>query len=94
LIDSTAPTLARAMTPAGAITLHQTGVTAVPHATDASSGVPTQSCGAIATSAAGDHTVTCHATDNAGHLRGAVLHYTVGYRDDHDHQAEATTIGK
>jgi hypothetical protein len=38
--------------------------------------------------------VTCHATDNAGHLRGAVLHYTVGYRDDHDHEAEATTIGK
>jgi len=39
--------------------------------------------------------VTCHATDNAGHLGGAVLHYTVGYRDDdHDHEAEATTIGK
>jgi len=84
----------RTILAAGAITLHQTGITAVPHATDASSGVPTQSCGAIATSAAGDHTVTCHATDNAGHLRGAVLHYTVGYRDDHDHQAEATTIGK
>ena len=94
MIDGTAPTLARAITPAGAITLHQTGVTAVPHATDASSGVATQSCGAIDTSTAGDHTVTCHATDNAGHLGGAVLHYTVGYTDDHDHEAEATTIGK
>jgi hypothetical protein len=61
------------------VTVGQTGVTASPNATDGTSGVATSSCGAIDTATAGDHTVTCTATDNAGNTASADLHYTVEY---------------
>ena len=78
-IDHTPPSLAPTVTPA-APSLNQTGVTASPNATDATSGVASASCGAIDTSTAGDHTVTCTATDNAGNTNAATIHYTVEYQ--------------
>jgi len=37
-------------------------------------------CGSIDTSTAGDHTVTCSATDNAGNTATRLIHYTVEYQ--------------
>ena len=51
--------------------------TATPHATDASSGVASQSCDVPQTSAAGAASVTCRATDVAGNTAVALAHYTV-----------------
>ncbi len=62
------------------MTLGQTGVTAAPHASDATSGVASSSCGAIDTTTAGKHTVQCTATDNAGNTASASIDYVVGYR--------------
>jgi hypothetical protein len=79
-IDQTPPSLAPTLS-TNTIYLNQTGVTASPNATDATSGVaPSSSCGAIDTSSAGDHTVTCTATDNAGNTNTATVHYTVQYK--------------
>ena len=77
-IDSTAPTLAPAVGPTP-ILLHGSA-TATPNATDATSGVASQSCGALDTGTAGLHTVTCTATDNAGNSATASVTYLVAYR--------------
>jgi hypothetical protein len=61
------------------IYLSQSGVTATPNATDATSGMDRQSCGTVDTSTAGDHTLTCGATDNAGNTTSVIVHYTVEY---------------
>jgi YVTN family beta-propeller protein len=78
-IDQTPPTLAPTFSPS-TIYLGQTGVTASPNASDATSGVASSSCGSVDTSTAGDHTVTCTATDNAGNTASATVHYTVQYK--------------
>jgi len=78
-IDATQPTLSPTLS-ATTVALNQTGVTASPNASDATSGVATAGCGPIDTSTAGDHTVTCSATDDAGNSRSATLHYLVEYR--------------
>jgi WD40 repeat protein len=78
-IDATNPVLSPTLS-ATVVTIGQTGVTASPNATDATSGVDSQSCGAIDTSSAGDHTVECTATDNAGNTASTTLHYLVEYR--------------
>lgn len=77
--DTTGPTLAPTVSPSP-LRVGQTGATASANATDAGSGVASQSCGAIDTSTAGDHTVTCTATDNAGNTTDETIHYTVEYR--------------
>ena len=51
--------------------------TAVPNATDATSGVAAQSCAAPDTSTAGTRTVACSATDTAGNQATQTLTYTV-----------------
>ena len=76
-IDTVAPTLSP--TWPSPILLHQSGVIATPHAADATSGVAAQSCGPMSTATAGDHTLTCQATDNAGNQRTVQTHYTVEY---------------
>lgn len=60
--------------------LHQTGANASANAGDSGSGVASQSCGPVDTSSAGDHTVTCTATDNAGNTSSETIHYTVKYK--------------
>jgi CotH protein/lamin tail-like protein len=77
-IDSVAPSLAPTFSPA-TILLHGTA-TATPHATDATSGVASQSCGTPDTSSAGVHTLTCTATDNAGNSTTVNVGYVVQYK--------------
>jgi len=77
-IDSIAPALAPTISPA-TILLHGTA-TATPHATDATSGVASQSCGSPDTSSAGVHTLTCTATDIAGNTSTVNVGYLVQYR--------------
>ncbi|MEA2168261.1 MAG: hypothetical protein QOF76_1561, partial [Solirubrobacteraceae bacterium] len=72
--DSTPPTLAPALS--GPAVVGQ-AVSAAPNAGDATSGVASQSCGAVNTSTAGPHTVTCSATDTAGNAGTQTLGYTV-----------------
>jgi hypothetical protein len=74
-VDSTGPTLAPTLSPA-AIYLGAVA-TAAPNATDAGTGVASQSCDVVSTSLAGDQTVRCTATDNAGNTTTVVVHYTV-----------------
>jgi hypothetical protein len=62
------------------VTLGQTGVTASPHATDATSGIASASCDPVDTSTAGKHTLQCTATDMAGNSASASIDYVVGYR--------------
>jgi hypothetical protein len=77
-VDRTNPILSPSLsTPA---TIGQAGVTALPNATDATSGVASSSCGAVDTSTAGPKTVTCTATDNAGNTASADLTYVVEYK--------------
>jgi YVTN family beta-propeller protein len=78
-LDQTPPSLAPTLSTA-TIYLNQSGVTASANATDATSGVASSSCGTVDTSTAGDHTVTCTATDNAGNTNSATIHYTVQYK--------------
>ncbi|MGZ8514319.1 MAG: choice-of-anchor Q domain-containing protein [Candidatus Limnocylindrales bacterium] len=78
-IDQTQPTLSPTLS-ATTVVVSQTGVTASPNASDATSGVASSSCGSIDTSSPGVHTVTCTATDNAGNTGSATLTYVVEYR--------------
>ena len=80
-IDSVPPTLSPALSDPQP-TLGQAGVTATAGASDLApgSGIASASCGTINTSTPGDHTVTCTATDRAGHTRNATIHYLVAYR--------------
>jgi hypothetical protein len=61
------------------IHLHEV-TTAKPNATDATSGISTQSCGAVDTSTVGVHTVSCSATDKAGNTTSLAVTYLVEYR--------------
>jgi hypothetical protein len=76
-IDSVGPSLAPTISPA-TILLHGTA-TATPHATDATSGVASQSCEPPDTSSAGAHALTCTATDNAGNSTIVSVAYVVQY---------------
>jgi lysophospholipase L1-like esterase len=75
-VDQTPPTLAPTLS-STTIRRNQTGVTAAQNASDSTSGIASSSCNSIDTGTAGDHTVTCQATDNAGHSNSATIHYTV-----------------
>ena len=77
-IDTVAPSLAPTISP-GAILLHGTA-TATPHASDGTSGVASQNCGAPDTSPAGLHTLSCTATDVAGNSTTVSVPYVVQYR--------------
>ncbi|WP_243075396.1 hypothetical protein [Microbacterium sp. SS28] len=74
-LDATAPTLTPAVTPAKV----EVGApaTATPNATDAASGVASQSCDVPQTATAGAASVTCRATDVAGNTTVVQAHYTV-----------------
>jgi hypothetical protein len=73
--DGTAPTLAGALSSAAPKV--GDAVTAAANATDATSGVATQSCGPVDTSTEGFHTVNCTATDTAGNAATQTLAYMV-----------------
>jgi len=76
-IDKTAPTLAPSVSP-NPVLLNGTA-TASAGASDAGSGIATQSCGTVSTSTVGTKTVTCTATDNAGNTATASATYQVIY---------------
>jgi hypothetical protein len=78
-IDGTAPALAPTLN-VTTVTLGKTGVVASPDATDPTSGVASQGCGAVDTSTPGARSVSCTATDNAGNVAVASLGYVVEYR--------------
>jgi hypothetical protein len=78
-IDGTAPTLSPTLSSSPA-QIGQSGVTASPNATDATSGVATAGCGTVDTSSAGSKTVSCTAIDNAGNTRTIDFAYVVEYR--------------
>jgi hypothetical protein len=74
-IDKTAPTLSPTVSPNPAI-LNGTA-TASANATDALSGVASESCGTVDTSTVGPGSVDCQATDVAGNTGYATANYTV-----------------
>jgi probable HAF family extracellular repeat protein len=76
-IDKTAPTLSPVVSPNPVLLGGTATVTA--GATDALSGVATQSCGALDTSTVGAKTATCTATDTAGNVGTASVKYSVNY---------------
>lgn len=78
-LDSTPPMLDPKLS-TSPLLLHQTGARVDPGASDATSGIAVTGCGSIDTSTAGDHTVTCSATDNAGNTATRLIHYTVEYQ--------------
>ena len=78
LVDATGPTLAPTISPTP--TYLGASATATPNATDGGTGVASQSCASVLTSAVGDHAVRCTATDNAGNTTDVTVHYTVQYR--------------
>jgi hypothetical protein len=77
-IDSTGPTLAPTVG-SGPILLNGSA-SATPHASDANSGVASQSCDPVDTSTAGVHSVRCSAKDNAGNVTTAPVGYLVEYK--------------
>ena len=77
-VDRTAPSLAPTLS--GPAILGQTGVTAQPNATDATSLVSSSSCGAVDTSTPGAKSLTCTATDNAGNVTTQTFNYVVEYK--------------
>ena len=78
-VDRTAPSLSPSLS-ASPVVVGQSGVTASPNAGDATSGVASASCGAVATSTTGPKTVTCDAADNAGNTSSVEHRYLVEYR--------------
>jgi hypothetical protein len=72
--DATNPNLAPQITPA-TLVLNGPGV-ATPNATDATSGVASESCGVV-TDTVGAHSLQCTATDDAGNQRMEMVPYTV-----------------
>jgi hypothetical protein len=78
LVDTTGPTLAPTISPTP--TYLGAPATATPNATDAGTGVASQTCASVSTSTVGDHTIRCTATDNAGNTTTVLMHQTVQYR--------------
>jgi hypothetical protein len=76
-IDTTAPTLAPAVSPNPIILGGSATVTS--GAADVLSGLASQSCGTLDTTGVGTKTVTCTATDNAGNTTSASVTYQVVY---------------
>ena len=76
-IDMTAPTLTPVVSP-NPVLLRGSATTS-PNASDATSGVASQSCGAVDTSSVGMKTVPCTATDAAGNTSSANASYQVIY---------------
>lgn len=74
-IDRTAPKLAPTVSPNPVV--RNSPATATAHATDAGSGVASQSCATPSTAALGSHTVTCTAKDAAGNTASATARYLV-----------------
>ena len=74
-VDRTPPKLAPTVTPS-TIPLGGTAVVKA-NATDALSGIASESCGALQTSTLGKKTVTCRATDAAGNTATATASYSV-----------------
>ena len=72
--DATPPTLSPTVP---SPLLRGQSYSASPNASDATSGIASQSCGALDTSTTGSKSTTCSATDNAGNSRTATLNYTV-----------------
>ena len=72
--DATKPTLAPSVP---SPLLRGQSYSASPNANDATSGVASQSCGALDTSSLGTKSTTCSATDNAGNSITVPLNYTV-----------------
>lgn len=77
-IDKTLPTLNPTVTPKPVYLKRAT--TAKAQATDALSGILTQSCGAVNTNTIGTKTVTCTAKDKAGNIATKTISYTVIYK--------------
>lgn len=75
--DATPPALAPSVSPD--VVVLDGSATASAGASDALSGIATQSCGALATSTVGSKTVSCTATDNAGNTASATASYQVTY---------------
>ncbi len=73
--DATAPVLAPTVTPNPASL--NLAATASPHASDATSGVASQVCGAVNTTSVGSKSVSCTATDNADNIATANAFYSV-----------------
>lgn len=74
-IDTTPPALSPAVSPDPVA--QGASATASANATDSLSGVASASCGSVDTSAYGDFTVTCTATDNAGNTATGTASYSV-----------------
>ncbi len=74
-IDKTAPTLAPIVSP-NPVYLNGTA-TAAANASDALSGIASQSCAATDTATVGSKTAACTATDNAGNIANANANYQV-----------------
>jgi hypothetical protein len=75
--DGTPPELAPSVEP-GVIPVGGAAI-ATANATDAMSGIATESCDPVDTSTVGTHTVSCTATDNAGNTAPGSASYTVAY---------------
>ncbi|WP_404429346.1 hypothetical protein LG299_08910 [Microbacterium lacus] len=74
-IDKTPPKLSVSVSPS-TVAVGGTAL-ALPRATDAASGIASQTCGAVDTSTAGKKTLFCTATDAAGNTSTAKATYTV-----------------
>jgi hypothetical protein len=77
MVDKTAPTLNPVVSP-NPVPVGGTA-TASPNASDALSGIASQSCDAVDTSTVGSKTIICTATDNAGNASSASVSYSVIY---------------
>ncbi|MDQ2690949.1 MAG: PxKF domain-containing protein [Chloroflexota bacterium] len=75
--DATNPTLTPAVSPNPV--LLNGSATAVPNASDSTSGIASSSCDPVDTSTVGAHSVACSATDSAGNTNSASASYSVGY---------------
>jgi dipeptidyl aminopeptidase/acylaminoacyl peptidase len=73
--DATLPTLAPIVSPNPVA--QNAAATATPNASDALSGIASQSCPSVITSTLGSHSVQCTATDNAGNAANADANYQV-----------------
>jgi hypothetical protein len=76
--DATTPVLIPTVSP-NPILLNGTA-TAIPGASDTTSGLATASCNPVPTSSAGSFTVACTATDSAGNVANASASYVVKYQ--------------